>query len=75
MRQSGEVGMADPWSDVGSLEEAAEVTCFGNREGEATKTIWQSGDYYYSITAEGLGGDEDFGLNADDLSSLINGIQ
>ena len=52
-----------------------EVTCFGNREGDASKIIWQSGDYCYSITAEGLGGDEDFGLNADDISSLINGIQ
>lgn len=52
-----------------------EVTCFGNREGEATKTIWQSGDTCYSITAYGLGGDDDYGLSADDLNSLINGIQ
>lgn len=52
-----------------------EVTCFGNREGEATKTIWNVDDYSYSITAFGEGGDDDFGLNADDLSSLINGIQ
>lgn len=52
-----------------------EVTCFGNREGEATKTIWLSGDTCYSITAYGLGGDDDYGLSADDLNSLINGIQ
>ena len=52
-----------------------EVSCFGNREGEATKTIWGMGDYLYSITAFGAGGDEDFGLSADDVSSLINGIQ
>jgi hypothetical protein len=52
-----------------------EVTCFGNREGDATKTIWQVDDTCYSITAYGLGGDTDYGLSADDLNSLINGIQ
>ena len=52
-----------------------EVTCFGNREGYATKTIWTLGDTCYSITAYGLGGDTDFGLSADDLNSLINGLQ
>lgn len=52
-----------------------EVTCFGNREGDAAKTIWQVDDTCYSITAYGLGGDEDYGLSPDDLNSLINGIQ
>ena len=52
-----------------------EVKCFGNREGEATKTIWSVDDMDYSITAYGLGGDEDYGLSPDDLNSLINGIQ
>lgn len=52
-----------------------EVTCFGNREGDATKTIWSVDDLCYSITAYGLGGDEDYGLSPDDLNSLINGIQ
>ena len=52
-----------------------EVTCFGNREGDATKTIWQVDDTCYSITAYGLGGDDDYGLSPDDLNSLINGIQ
>lgn len=52
-----------------------EVTCFGNREGDATKTIWQVDDTCWSITAYGLGGDTDYGLSADDLNSLINGIQ
>ena len=52
-----------------------EVKCFGNREGEATKTIWSVDDMDYSITVLGLGGDEDYGLPADDLNSLINGIQ
>lgn len=52
-----------------------EVKCFGNREGEATKTIWTSGDYSYAILAYGAGGDDDFGLNADDVSSLVNSIQ
>jgi hypothetical protein len=52
-----------------------EVKCSGNREGEATKTIWMVDDICYSITAYGAGGDDDFGLSADDLSTLINGIQ
>ena len=52
-----------------------EVTCFGNREGEATKTIWQVDDTCWSINVLGLGGDTDYGLSADDLNSLINGIQ
>lgn len=52
-----------------------EVKCFGNREGEATKTIWTVDDYSYAITAYGAGGDDDFGLSADDISSLVNAIQ
>lgn len=52
-----------------------EVKCFGNREGEATKTIWSVDDTCYAILAYGAGGDDDFGLSADDLNSLINGIQ
>lgn len=52
-----------------------EVKCYGNREGEATKTIWTSGDYAYCILAYGAGGDTDYGLSADDLASLINSIQ
>lgn len=51
------------------------VKCFGNRKGEATKTIWTSGDYSYAITAHGAGGDTDFGLSADDLSEIINAMQ
>ena len=52
-----------------------EVTCFGNREGESTKTVWQVDDACYSITAYGMGGDTDYGLSPDDINSLINGIQ
>ena len=52
-----------------------ELTCFGNREGDATKTIWTIDDMAYSITVLGLGGDTDFGLSADDLNSLVNAIQ
>ena len=52
-----------------------EVQCFGNREGDATKTVWQVEDMCWSIVVEGLGGDTDYGLSPDDLNSLINGIQ
>lgn len=51
------------------------VNCYGNREGESTKTIWQVDDMCFAILAYGAGGDEDFGLNPDDINSLINGIQ
>ena len=52
-----------------------EVKCFGNREGEATKTIWTDGDYDYAILAYGAGGDTDYGLSADDLATVIADIQ
>lgn len=76
------VGEGDISGDYGEYKynwtqniKGLEVKCFGNREGDASKTIWQLDDMCFSITATGLGGDEDFGLNADDISSLINGIQ
>lgn len=57
--------------DIGGIE----VRCFGNREGESTKTIWQSEDgCCYSISVLGLGGDTDYGLQADDLSTLVGGV-
>lgn len=51
------------------------VKCYGNREGEAMKVIWQLEDYSYSIIGRGEGGDGDWGLNADDINSIINGLQ
>lgn len=52
-----------------------EVKCFGNREGEATKTIWTAGDYNYAILAYGAGGDDDFGLNAEDVATMVNAVK
>lgn len=52
-----------------------DVNCYGNRKGEATKILWRVDDYCYSITAYGLGGDEDYGLGEDSVNTLINGIQ
>jgi hypothetical protein len=84
-------GLADPTLEVGPGDisgdyneykynwtqniKGLEVNCFGNREGEATKTIWSVDGHDYSILALGAGGDEDFGLSPDDLNSLINAIQ
>lgn len=48
-----------------------EVKCFGNREGEATKTIWTAGDYNYAVVAYGAGGDDDFGLSAEDVAIMV----
>ena len=60
------------WSEgIGSVN----VKCQGNRDGDSIKTTWQSGDYLYSINAEGLGGDDDFGLNRDDLGKLVSAIK
>lgn len=55
--------------------DGTEVWCFGNREGEATKTIWNDGTYDYSIVVLGLGGDEDYGLPSDDVVTLVSGIK
>lgn len=54
--------------------EDGEVTCYGNREGEATKTIWAQGEYSYVLLAYGAGGDDDYGLPAEDVVLLVNGI-
>lgn len=77
-----EEGEGDISGDYGEYEhewtqsiKGLEVKCFGNREGEATKTIWSLDDYDYAIVAYGLGGDDDYGLSADDLNSLINSMQ
>ncbi len=51
-----------------------EVKCFGNREGEATKTIWSAGDYNYAVVAYGAGGDDDFGLSAEDVATMVSAI-
>ena len=80
--KSGEMAEGDISGDYNEYKydwtqniKGLEVKCFGNRDGEATKTIWSVDDMDYSITVQGLGGDEDYGLPADDLNSLINGIQ
>jgi hypothetical protein len=52
-----------------------EVKCFGNREGEATKTIWSAGDYNYAVVAYGAGGDDDFGLCAEDVATMVNAVK
>ena len=52
-----------------------EVKCFGNREGEATKTIWTDGEYSYAVLAYGAGGDDDYGLSEEDLNTLLADIQ
>lgn len=63
---------ANTWTqDVNGIE----VTCFGNREGDAAKSIWTVDNMYFSIVAEGLGGDQDFGLNAERLTAMVNSIQ
>ena len=52
-----------------------EVKCFGNREGEATKTIWTAGDYSYAVLAYGAGGDDDYGLGAEDVAIMVKAVK
>jgi hypothetical protein len=52
-----------------------EVTCFGKVDSGAAKSIWTVGDYSYCILAQPLGGEEDFGLFAVDVGTLVNGIK
>ena len=62
---------AETWTqDVDGIE----VTCFGTWEGDASKSIWNVDGMYYSIVAEGLGGDDDFGLNAERLTEMVRCI-
>ncbi|MBP3853556.1 MAG: hypothetical protein J6D18_03195 [Erysipelotrichaceae bacterium] len=51
-----------------------EVTCYGNTKGKAVKTIWTKGDAAYAVDAYGKDGKED-GLNAEDITKLVNHIQ
>lgn len=44
-------------------------------EEQATKTIWTDGEYNYAITAYGAGGDDDYGLQADDLAIMVKAIK
>ena len=60
------------WSrEIGSTV----VKCYGNRDGEATKTVWKAGDYSYALLAYGAGGDDDYGLPAEDLDALVEAIK
>lgn len=51
-----------------------EVTCFGNREGDSSKTTWTKDGSTYCISAYGEGGDTDYGLKQDDIEILVRAI-
>lgn len=51
------------------------IACAGNREGESTKTYWGEGNEAHSIVAEGLGGDEDFGLTTERLTVFVEAMK
>lgn len=53
---------------------AKPIACAGNREGDSTKTYWGEGDIAHSLVAEGLGGDEDFGLNVERLTVFVEAM-
>ena len=51
------------------------VACAGNREGDSTKTYWGEDKVAHSIVAEGLGGDDAFGLNVDRLTVFVEAMK
>lgn len=51
------------------------VACAGNREGESTKTYWGDEGTAHSIVAEGLGGDQDFGLTPERLAVFVEAMK
>lgn len=51
------------------------ITCQGNRQGDATKATWSDGEYRYSTSALGLGGDDNFGLNHDRLAAFVQALK
>lgn len=62
---------ANEWTEViGDVS----VACAGNREGESTKTYWGEDTIAHSLSAEGLGGDMDFGLNVDRLTVFVEAM-
>lgn len=50
------------------------IACAGNREGESTKTYWGEGTVAHSLVAEGLGGDENFGLTTERLTVFVEAM-
>ena len=59
---------ANAWTqDVNGID----VACEGAAEGAAQKTTWTTGGCSYSIGAIALGGNDDFGISADDLAALV----
>jgi len=51
------------------------VTCYGNKEGTATKMIWNQNGYGYSVLALGQGETwADFGLNESDTKTLVEAV-
>lgn len=50
------------------------IACAGNREGESTKTYWGEGNVAHSLVAEGLGGDENFGLTVERLTVFVEAM-
>lgn len=55
--------------------DGTEVKCFGNRQGEATKSIWSTDNFSYAIMAYGAGGDTDYGFKPDDLIAVFRTVQ
>ena len=52
-----------------------EVNCFGNREGEADKTTGTAVDYNYVILVYCAGGEQDYGISAADVATMVNAVK
>ena len=65
---------ANEWTETIANKQ---IACAGNRKGDSTKTYWgeDDADRAHSIVAEGLGGDEDFGLNTERLTVFVEAMK
>ena len=50
------------------------IACAGNREGDSIKTYWGEDGIAHSLVAQGMGGDTDFGLNAERLTAFVEAM-
>lgn len=63
---------SESWDEtVGDVQ----VACYGNASDLSAKACWIRGDYDYSLVAQALGGEEDFGLEPDALAVFVEALK
>lgn len=65
---------SETWTETAGSQ-GLEITCSGNEKDVTSKATWGNGDYNFAIVTLALGGEENFGLNAQDLSAFVDAVQ